>query len=258
MAPTWPSIIPLGATTSAPASAWATAASAYRSRVASLSTVAARGEHAAVAVVGVLVEAQVGHEHERVADLVAQVAQRHLHDAVGVPGPGARGVLVARARRTGSRPGTPSVGELGHLLAEALAGVLHDAGQRGDRLRLVDALAHEERGDQVVDDEAGLGHQAAQGRRGAQPPGPVLGERPRPDPTHRARRATPAPRSARVTSAREATTRSAAPKSWWADIGPGTATVKSPARRAAVTPMAVSSRPTAADGAAPSAATARR
>src|SRR6201992_750527 len=38
MAPTWPSIMPLGATTAAPACAWATAMAAYRSRVASLST----------------------------------------------------------------------------------------------------------------------------------------------------------------------------------------------------------------------------
>ena len=38
MAPTWPSIIPDGAITSAPASAWVIATEAYRSRVASLST----------------------------------------------------------------------------------------------------------------------------------------------------------------------------------------------------------------------------
>jgi hypothetical protein len=38
IAPTWPSIMPLGATTCAPARAWATAIAAYRSSVASLST----------------------------------------------------------------------------------------------------------------------------------------------------------------------------------------------------------------------------
>ena len=36
-----------------------------------------------------------------VADLVAQVAQGHLHDAVGVPRLRALGVLGGRARRTG-------------------------------------------------------------------------------------------------------------------------------------------------------------
>ena len=64
------------------------------SRVASLSTSPSVVEHAAVAVVGVLVEAEVGHEHEVVADLVAEVAQRDLDDAVGVPRLRALGVLV--------------------------------------------------------------------------------------------------------------------------------------------------------------------
>ena len=41
----------------------------------------------AVAVVGVLVDAEVGDEHELVADLVAQVAQRELHDARRDPRP---------------------------------------------------------------------------------------------------------------------------------------------------------------------------
>ena len=62
-------------------------------------------EDPAVPVVGVLVEAVVGHEHELVADLVAQVAQRDLHDAVGVVGARAARVLRPRARRRGSRPG---------------------------------------------------------------------------------------------------------------------------------------------------------
>src|SRR5260370_290642 len=38
MAPTWPSIMPLGAITWAPAAAWATPIDAYRYRVASLSS----------------------------------------------------------------------------------------------------------------------------------------------------------------------------------------------------------------------------
>ena len=72
---TWPSIIPLGATTSAPAVGLGDGDLAYSSRVASLSTSPVGREHAAVAVVGVLVEAQVGHEDDAVADLVAQVAR---------------------------------------------------------------------------------------------------------------------------------------------------------------------------------------
>ena len=53
------------------------------------------------------------------------------------------------------------VGQLVDLLAQALAGVLDDAGQRGDRLRLVDALAHEQRGDELAHVEAGLGDELA-------------------------------------------------------------------------------------------------
>ena len=55
-----------------------------------------------MAVVGVLVEAVVGHQHERVADLVAQVAQRDLHDAVGRVGARAARVLRAPGCRRGS------------------------------------------------------------------------------------------------------------------------------------------------------------
>ena len=47
------------------------------SSVASLSTVPSAREQAAVAVVGVLVEAEVGDQHQLVAEVVAQLAQRH-------------------------------------------------------------------------------------------------------------------------------------------------------------------------------------
>ena len=69
------------------------------------------------------------------------------------------------------RAGTPNrmtrghaeLGELAHLLAQALPGVLHDAGQRGDGLRLVDALPHEQRGDEVVRRRAGSRPRGAAG-----------------------------------------------------------------------------------------------
>ena len=105
IAPTWPSIIPDGAITSAPASACATAMLGVALERRVVVDLAAGGEDAAVAVVGVLVEAVVGHQHERVADLVAQVAQRDLHDAVGGVGLRAARVLLARGRRTASPRG---------------------------------------------------------------------------------------------------------------------------------------------------------
>ena len=97
-----------------------------------------------------------------VADVVAKVAERQLHDAVGVPGLRALGVLAERDPEQDDRRDAER-GQLGDLLAQALPRVLHDAGQRRDRLRLVDALAHEQRRDQVVDGQPGLGHQPAQG-----------------------------------------------------------------------------------------------
>jgi len=103
-----PSIMPLGAMMSAPASAWLTAVSATSFKVASLSSSsprrwsglscawpAAGREHAAVAVVGVLAEAEVGQEHEiGVAGL--ELAEGLLDDAVlGVSARGL-GVLMRR------------------------------------------------------------------------------------------------------------------------------------------------------------------
>jgi hypothetical protein len=64
--------------------------------------------------------------------------------------------------------------QLVHLLAERLAGVLYHARERGDRRRLVDALAYEQRCDQVVDRQVGLGHEATHGGRAAQPPQAAL------------------------------------------------------------------------------------
>ena len=61
-------------------------------------------------VVGVLVETVVGHEHERVTHLVAQVAQRHLDDAVGVPCLRAVGVLAGGDAEE-DHPGDAEVGQ---------------------------------------------------------------------------------------------------------------------------------------------------
>ena len=54
------------------------------------------GEDPAVAVVGELVEAQVGHHDEPVADGVDDRAQRDVEDALGVVGAGPDRVLVRR------------------------------------------------------------------------------------------------------------------------------------------------------------------
>ena len=88
-----------------------------------------------MAVVGVLVEAEVGHEHHRVADVVAQV--RAARPARCRRGPRRRSPSASLSLGDAEQDdrADPEVGQLGHLLAERLAGVLHDARQRADRVR---------------------------------------------------------------------------------------------------------------------------
>ena len=129
-----------------------------------------------MAVVGVLVEAVVGHEHDRVAHLVAEVAQRGLDHAVGRVGAGAVGVL-RRGHAEEDHRGHAEVGERPHLLAQALLRVLHHPGHRHHRLGVGDALLHEQRRHEVVDGQPCLGDEATHRGRVAEPPHPALGER---------------------------------------------------------------------------------
>ena len=93
-----------------------------------------------MAVAGVLVDAQIGHQHHVVADLAAQLAR-------------ARPARCPRDRRRPTRRSSLSAGtpnsitaltpirrQLDDALAEALARVLVDARQRADLDRRVDAL----------------------------------------------------------------------------------------------------------------------
>ena len=81
--------------------------------VASLSTSPVVGQHAAVAVIGVLVEAQVGDEHHVVADLGAQVAPARPARCRRPPRPAnprrpwPRGCRTGRRRGPRARPARP-------------------------------------------------------------------------------------------------------------------------------------------------------
>ena len=90
-------------------------------------------------------------------------AQGDLHDPVGVPGLRSLGVLAGRDAEEDDR-GHAERRQPAGLLAQRIPGVLHDAGQGDDGLRLVDALPHEEGGDQVVGRQAGLGDHPPQHR----------------------------------------------------------------------------------------------
>ena len=58
-------------------------------------------DDAAVPVVGVLVDTEVGHHHDVVAEIGTQITQRDLHDTVGVVRAASDGVLRSRERRRG-------------------------------------------------------------------------------------------------------------------------------------------------------------
>jgi hypothetical protein len=122
-----------------------------------------------VTVVGVLVEAVVGDEHEVVADLVPQRAQRHLHHAVGRVGTRAGRVLRRRHAEEHHRWDS-EVGERPHLLAQALLGVLKHARHRRHRFGRVDPFLHEEWRNQIVDVDACLTDESPQRRRTTQSP----------------------------------------------------------------------------------------
>ena len=85
-------------------------------------------EHAAVAVVGVLVDAQVGDQGDVVAEVAAQVGEGQLHDPLRVGRAAAGGVLDGRHTEQHDAADAGG-GELGDLLAQALPAVLDDAGQ---------------------------------------------------------------------------------------------------------------------------------
>ena len=51
-------------------------------------------QHAAVAVIGELVEAGIGHDDRRIAEFVCQSAQSDIEDSVGIGGTGPLGILV--------------------------------------------------------------------------------------------------------------------------------------------------------------------
>jgi hypothetical protein len=129
-----------------------------------------------VAVVGVFVEAEIGGEDHGVADVVTQRGEGDLHDPVRIPGAAPVAVLPRRYAEeddTGHAEGAQPAG----LGDERGDGVLDDPRKRQDGLRLVDALAHEERSDHVGRTEPDLGDQVTQSGRPAQAAHPGSGER---------------------------------------------------------------------------------
>ena len=155
----------LGATASAPASAWEIAvfaSSSTREVVVDLAV----ADEAAVAVRGVLAEADVG-DHDQFGVGLLQRPHRHLHDALVVVGAGA-GLVLGGGDAEEQDRADPGGGDLGRLRDQLRDREALDARHRLDLL--ADPLAGDDEGglDQVLRGELGLADEAAQGLGAAQ------------------------------------------------------------------------------------------
>ena len=116
-------------------------------------------QHAAVTVTRVLIETEVRHEDQLVAEIVAERTQRHLRDALRVPGAAAE--LVLRRRNAKEDDATDAdADQLLDLFAQRVDRVLKLAGQRRDLTRLAQPFGDEEWRDEVIRGERRLGDEA--------------------------------------------------------------------------------------------------
>ena len=152
-----------GATRSAPARAWLTAVRASSSTVASLSTRAVVAEHAAVAVVGVLAEADVGDHQQLGTRLLdrARTASCTTPSSSQAPEPSAS---FAAGIPNSITPAIPSAAARGPPRATRRDRQALDAGHRRDRLapRQRRGLRDEQRQHELAGAQLGLAHEPAQ------------------------------------------------------------------------------------------------
>ena len=150
IAATWPSIIPLGATTMR---AGIGLGHRDRGRIAAAwrrcPRRRSRGEQAAVPVIGVLVQAQVGHEHGGVAHLGGAGRRRASWEMPAGSSAAEPPRVLGRGHAEQDQPAHPGAYRFGGGLAQAVPGVLDHARHRADRLRLAEPFLDEHRQDQV-------------------------------------------------------------------------------------------------------------
>ena len=166
MAATRPSIMSLGATTSAPARARLTAVRASRSRVGvvfDLEAVAGFDDHAAVAVAGVLAEADVGDEDQLLGGRRGlEGAQALLHDAVVVICAGAL-LVLGFGQAEEQQAAEAEAGGFFGFANGFVDGEVEDAGHGADWAAHAFAGAEKEGIDQVAGVDGGLADQGAKG-----------------------------------------------------------------------------------------------
>ena len=128
--------------------------------------------HDPVMAVGVVGVERHVEQHAHLRDRVLDRAGGGVDEVVGVPGFFGPGRLVLGLGVGEERDaGDPEVGGPAGGLDRTVDGQAGDAGHRGDRLLGVDALAHEDRPDQVLGAQARLAHQVADPAGLAQAPG---------------------------------------------------------------------------------------
>ena len=131
-------------------------------------------ENAAVAMVRVLAQAEIGDEQCVAPEGVAQLPQRALHDSVLDPGTRSLGVLAGRNAKEHEAPHAHLDGGLG-LTGQRFERVLNLARHGIDRLRLRDGLTNEERVDQVLGRDLRFAGQPAERRVPPHPAGTLRG-----------------------------------------------------------------------------------
>ena len=134
-------------------------------------------EHTAVAVIGEFVEAGVGHQHGVVAEILRQIAQGHVEDAVRSHADGPAGVLVLVARNPEEhQPADTGGHRVGGGPAQRLPAVLDHTGHRRDGLGFVDTVGDEHRQHQMPWLQRCFSDEPTHGRRRAQSPGTLPGK----------------------------------------------------------------------------------
>ncbi len=130
--------------------------------------------HAAMAVIGVLAEAGVGH-HDHFRHGVLGNARHARDQTVFAPGVAAVGIEMMGHAKGHHRLDAGTGIALDFAGQFALGNALH-AGHAGDRHEVVDVFLDEDRQDQIVQAELGFLEQTAQARIAAQTAGTCFGE----------------------------------------------------------------------------------
>src|SRR5262249_35284046 len=130
-------------------------------------------DDAAVAVIGVLAEADVGDEDDA-RDFLSKLLEGPLHDAVRVPRAGSARVLRGRDAGEDDAWYTFVPGRL-RLLDQGVGRKVVSPRHRRDLPSHPLPLAHEERVDQVRGDDLGLADHGAEEIAVTEPPGTLIG-----------------------------------------------------------------------------------